>query len=330
MVFETSCPASRFVTVDNDAARIPPHAILPPVRQNAIEEIICNMVNEIQYTTAIDQKGDLVHINEAEKGRVYYCPLCKTEFILRKSGKTGKGSKRPHFAHNELTPNCTPETVLHYLFKKKLVELLNKYLSQKNEFIINWSCDACSKYNKGNLLAKVTSIKEEYNLKVCQPDIALFDAEKNVIAVIEIVVTHKPEENVLKYYQENKIILIQLNLSSEEDLNSIEKKIKIPDIVDYCLNPKCSDYKRYSIKRRILFKPDRCGLCFHQIESYFIVIDSAFGIQKTLDFTDNEISFVKSKRNNILIKTNQSTKEKYPTSTCIYCKSFNARRHKRL
>ena len=72
------------------------------------------MVKEILYTTAVDKNGNLILIHNAEKGINYYCPVCHKDFILRKSGKTGKGSKRPHFAHNELTPNCTPEGVLHY------------------------------------------------------------------------------------------------------------------------------------------------------------------------------------------------------------------------
>ena len=283
------------------------------------------MTKKILYTTAIDDRGDSIHVNDAEKGRVYYCPSCKGEFILRKSGNTGKGSKRPHFAHNELTPNCTAESVLHNSFKKDLTNLLNKYLSEKKEFIINWNCTACSVYNKGNLLAKATSIREEYNLKVCRPDIALLDIEENVTAVIEIVVSHKPEEKVLQYYEDNELILIQINLYSDEDLNNIERKILTPDIVDYCLSPKCSNNKRYSIRRRIFSYHESCGRCFRPIERYAIETNSAFGIQRTLDFTDSEINSVKSKRNNIEVKTKPSTNEKYPTSICHNCRVLRNR-----
>ena len=34
------------------------------------------MVKEILYTTAIDKKGNLIHIDNAEKGSNYYCPMC--------------------------------------------------------------------------------------------------------------------------------------------------------------------------------------------------------------------------------------------------------------
>lgn len=284
------------------------------------------MVKEILYTTAVDKNGNLIHIDNAEKGINYYCPICKNEFILRKSGKTGKGSKRPHFAHNQLSPNCTPESVLHYSFKKMLINLLGKYKSENKPLVMSWSCNFCNNKNSGNLLEKVASIKEEYNLKVCQPDIALLDEKANVFAVVEIVVTHEPKENVLKYYKENNIILIQINLSSEEDLNDIEKKIKKPNIVDYCLNPKCLNYEKYTINRKISINIERCGGCLSSlIEKYYIEINSIFGKQVSFDFTENEINFVKSKRANIEIKTNHTTKEKYPKFICLTCKRMRSK-----
>lgn len=74
-------------------------------------------MTNILYTVAIDNDGNLIKANDAEKGNVFFCPVCKTDLILRKSGKTGKGTKRPHFSHRKLIPNCTPETALHYSYK---------------------------------------------------------------------------------------------------------------------------------------------------------------------------------------------------------------------
>jgi hypothetical protein len=279
-----------------------------------------NMVNEILYATAIDKDGNLIHIDDAVKGIDYYCPECKKEFILHKSGKTGQGSKRPHFKHNELSPNCKPETVLHSSFKKMLINLLEKYKSENSQLILNWICYACHDKNSGNILEKVTSIKEEYTLEKCRPDIALLDDEKNVNAVVEVVVTHSPEESVLHYYSDNNIVLIQINLSSEEDLKRIEEKIKNPDIVDFCLSPSCSNTNKYKIDRRIHRRIEQCGRCMRPIERFDIDIHSVFGKQKSLNFTEEEIDLVKSKRNNIKTKTNKTTKEKYPVSDCINCR----------
>jgi len=283
------------------------------------------MAKEILYTTAIDENGELVFVDKAEKGKAYYCPLCRTEFVLKKSGNTGKGSKQPHFAHSQVTTNCTPEGVLHYSFKKLLIGLLEEHLTEKKALETKWNCDACHQSYKGNLLEDIHSIREEYNLRVCQPDIALLDANEEVAAAIEIVVTHEPEENALQYYKENKIILIQINLSSEEDLKLIGKRITNLDNVNYCLNPRCSYYGWYPIKRKIKAYLDKCNRCYQPIEKYCIEIDSRFGKFYSLNFTENEISNVKLHNANVQIRVNQSTKEEYPSSICLTCKMLAAR-----
>ena len=159
----------------------------------------------------------------------------------------------------------------------------------------------------------------------CRPDIALLDKEENVLAVIEIVDTHKPKESVLQYYEENKIVLIQINLLSEEDLNKVEEKITNPDFVDFCLSPKCQNFDKYKINRKILVHPVSCGRCLHPIEKYYIGVDSVFGKQVSSNFTENEINLVKSERQDIEIKINQTTKEKYPASICLNCKRIRSK-----
>jgi len=286
---------------------------------------IPGMDKEILYTNAIDKNGNLIHINNAEKGMNYHCPLCKKEFILKRSGKIGKGSKRPHFAHNELTPGCTPEGVLHYLFKKQLIDLLEKYKAENKPFTINWGCNSCNHKNSGNLMGKADLIKEEYALGECRPDIALLDKEENVLGVIEIVVTHEPEESVLQYYKANKITLIQIDLISEEDLNKVEEKAKNPDIVDLCLSHKCQNRDNYKINRKVICFRDKCGRCFSEIVRFKIEIDSVVGKQYLQDFTEDEMNLVKSNCNSIIIREDPVTEEKYPIFDCENCKRIRSK-----
>lgn len=277
------------------------------------------------YTSALNSEGDLIYIDEAKKGNQYYCPGCEGEFILRKSGNTGKGSKRPHFAHNELTSNCTAESVLHYSFKKELCNLLEEHVNEKNALNIRWTCPNCSDQHEGNLLANAVSVTEEHNLNVCQPDIALLDADENVIAAIEVVVTHSPEEKVLKYYRDNDIVLIQINLSSDEDLKNISELISAPSIVDYCFNHTCSNNQGYSVDRRVIAYRGKCGRCVSPIVRYAVEIKSSFGSWLSFDFTDSEIDLVKSNRNNIKINTDSTTKGRHPVSICMNCRRARAR-----
>ena len=286
------------------------------------------MSKEILYISAIDKDGNLVHINDAEKGKAYYCPSCRKEFILRKSGKTGKGSKRPHFAHNELTTNCSPESALHYSFKRKLIDFLNQYISENRELIVNWNCSICTKdYTrtsiKRNLLEKASQIREEHDLKVCRPDIALLNNNGKVIAAIEIVVTHAPEENAIKYYKENGITLIQLNLQSEEDLFKVKEKITNPDRVNFCLKPNCPAFDFHKINRKLIVGFVRCRNCGSKIKSYRLEVDSVFGKMNTDNLTENELKLLVEHGVQMKVKTDRLTGINIPVIKCVNCENRN-------
>lgn len=286
------------------------------------------MNKRLLHTHAEDEKGDLIHVDDAVKGVKYFCtdPECSKEIIFRSSGKTGSGSRRPHFSHKKGTsPNCSPERALHEVFKKKLIDLLEKYKAENRPFIFKWVCNACSCSNSGNILARTISIKAEYYLGECRPDIALLDEEENVLATIEIVFTHEPEPKVLRYYQDKRITLIQINLTSDEDLNMIEEKAKSPDIVDLCLSPRCQNNGRYLLNRRIVGRRRACGRCRSDILDFNIEIDSIFGRQASHDFTENEIGLVKSKYTNIVIAKDRDTRERYPVMNCLYCQRIRSR-----
>lgn len=289
------------------------------------------MINEILNVTAEDNNGNLIHINEAEKGIKYHCPLCKKEFILRKSGKIGKGSRRPHFAHNELTPNCTPEGVLHYSFKMLLFNILAKYKAENKPFIINWSCDSCKQNNIADILEKTYSIKLEYILGEFRPDIALIDKDDKTIAVIELVDSHKPEEKAIEYYKTNNIILIQINLTSDLDLVCVENKAKKPDIVDLCLNLNCQNHYKYKLIRQIGVQTCRCNRCFHPLQKYSIIINSVIGRHLSNEFTDDEINIVKTlaKENELDISIIKDKNGKRPINSCLNCKIIQSKYRRR-
>ncbi len=288
------------------------------------------MNRKILHTHAEDESGNLIHVNDAEKGIKYYCydPECKKEIIFRNSGKTGKWSKRPHFSHKKGTnPNCSPDRALHEAFKNKLVGLLEEYKAENKSFIFNWRCRDCYYKNSGNLLEKVALIKAEYYLGVCQPDIALLDKEEHILAVIEVVNTHPPEERVLQYYKDNKITLIQINLISDEDPCRVEEITKNPHIVDLCVSQACQSYNKYKMNVSVVSLLRNCYYCHSKILKFVKIIDTVFGMQPSPGFTEDEIALVKSKYNNIVIKTirnDQGIKVNYPVMECSNCKRFRS------
>jgi hypothetical protein len=278
------------------------------------------MKKQILYVTAFNEQGMLVKANDAEKTGTYSCPICNNELILKKSGNVGKGSKRPHFAHHHLTENCTPETALHYSFKKMLQENIKRCINDKLPINMTWECNYCNGKHEGNLLKKVSDIKDEYYMNVCKPDIALFDEKGKVFAVVEIVVTHKPEKNVMKYYHDNNIILIQIDLDSENDLDNIDEKIKRPSIVDCCFNPKCKICGEYMIKKDLIVLNERCYNCGNSMMVCYINTNN--GYKTPAEFNKYEIDFARSKNVLLEMRFSKTVNKKYLANICPCCKAF--------
>lgn len=219
-------------------------------------------MNDLLINFAFDSNNNIVFAKDAIKGIQYKCPECGEELVFKSSGKTGPGSRRPHFAHKGGGgSNCTPESMLHSAFKLKTAEILQgKIASGCKEFIINWKCGGCDKPYKGDLLYLAKDVKIEYDLGICRPDIALLDGNGKVIIAIEIVNTHYPEEGVLKYYRDNGIVLVQYNVT-EDDLLNIEERLHNPDHVSLCLDSNCP-VCNISFFRRVLRKyPVVCRQC---------------------------------------------------------------------
>lgn len=280
-------------------------------------------MSKILYTVASDGNGKLVRANDAEKGDDFFCPICKTELILRKSGKTGKGSKRPHFAHRALTPNCTPETALHYSFKTLLAEKLQHHITSESALPIFWLCQYCYAEHSGNLLKKIKSVRVEHNMTVCQPDIALFDDNDKVFAVVEVVVTHKPEKQTVEYYEEENIILIQINLKSDRDLDELERKIAKPDLVATCYNPKCKVCGYFQQKTTMTIVKGPCWKCNSTMKVAIVEAGIERGSSVGPDkFTSKEIDLARSR--GVMIKEHYSKTlgKKYLANTCSKCGAF--------
>lgn len=288
------------------------------------------MRKEILYTMAIDQSGNIVHIDKAQKGISYYCPnpVCeKREFVLRKSGKSGKGSRRTHFAHKEVSPNCTHEGYLHSSFKKLLVATLKEHQSANVPFPINWSCSKCKNRYTENLLENAASIREEYFLGECRPDVALLNEREAVVAVIEIVVSHAPEANAVQYYLENHIVLVQITLSSEEDLVSIKDKAANPDFVELCLDTKCPSYGIGKTKRNLIVGQMRCG-CHSIVNVSKVRTSHAFGVRYSTDFNDEEVKLAESNGVRFERRFNGISNEPYYAVICMNCKEIEKRRRR--
>ena len=272
-------------------------------------------MSNILYSVAYTPEGHWIKAANAQKGQSYICPNCNRYLILRR-GKI----KRPHFAHKTLSVNCTPETALHYIFKILLHEKIQHYLETNLPLDIKWNCEYCPNPHTGNLLKKAVQVKLEHNLGVCKPDIALLDKDNKVIAAIEVVVSHSPEQSTLDYYELNKIVLIQYILTTDEDISRLNNPLIEPDKVALCRNPKCNNCGSYTSKKQLLIIDSHCWKCLAPMK--VAAIQGEAGYISTSEFSEFDVKLANQKGAWLISQYSRTVGRRYIANTCRKCRAF--------
>lgn len=278
---------------------------------------------------AYDPDGNLVSIDDVTKGQKYTCPACGAELSLRIS-KIPPGQKhhrRNHFAHKGNTDNHCSESFLHKLFKERCAEFISNKIAKQETLYFYWRCKKCYEEHKGNLLKTAKKVDIEYNLGVCKPDIALLDGNDDAIIVIEIVVTHKPEDNALKYYEDNNIACLQINVDDFSDCDNIEKKLSRPSEVSRCPNPICQECGNRKNTRTLITTTASCWSCGQRMKIAMILVGDDSSAIPPSDFNEQEINIAKSLGVNITKKYSNIIRNSYLANTCEHCNNFIGDNH---
>lgn len=170
------------------------------------------------------------------------------------------------------------------------------------------------------MLKKAIQVKTEYDLGTCRPDIALLDQQGKAIAVIEIIVTHAPEQKTLDYYKDNRIAVVSYSLKSDEDINRLDSSSLEPDSVDLCTNPKCSKCGRHMAKNRLLVIDGECWKCSAPMK--VAAIDKNEAYLGWGSFSQSDIPF--AAKHGCFLKSHYSRTagERYIANTCRQCSAF--------
>lgn len=277
----------------------------------------------ITITYAKNEQGQLVHYNEAHKNEKYFCIDCGEELVLKvsKLQPWQKYYRRPHFAHKGET-NCNPETALHNVFKRECANLLEESLNNKKELFVSWDdCQECFGQHSYDILKDISSVKVEFSLGVCKPDIVLLSLDNKPKVVIEIVVSHKPEEKALEYYKNNNIAVIQIHLSSYDDIGRIPELLSKPTIVNFCLSPVCENCGKHKRNTKMRIIDISCWKCYGDMKMA-VAIDPKLCYYPPHDFSAKECTI--AEKHDVILKLQYSkqTKESYKASSCKHCDGF--------
>ena len=290
------------------------------------------MVTDLLLPYAHDINGNLVHIDDAQKGQKYTCPNCGVELLLKIS-KIPEGQKyhrRNHFAHKGNSDNHCSESFLHKLFKEKCAEYIREKISTQEDLFFEWGCEKCYEEHKGNLLKKAVEVVTEYDLGVCKPDIALLDEAGKVVIVVEVVVAHKPEPGTLQYYDDNKIACLQINVEDFPDCENIAHKLSHPDKVNLCPNPICEKCSNPKNSAKLIIIDIKCEDCGQKIKVSAIktcnhIYGPAFFNTSELNTSSNmEICFENTINNVLYNKCPYCGKRITPNTLTTICKKSNS------
>lgn len=205
-----------------------------------------------------EKEGRLVHVSTVERGLKCHavCPVCKTPVVARKGDKT-----RHHFAHYP-GANCSAETVLHFIAKQLIYEKLQTAVALKQVMPVEWKCIACAGRHHMNLLENVSQVTLEKKLGQCRPDICLLDTNDQARALIEIVVSHRPDRKIIDYCNRHNIPLIIFRIVNAEALEKIERSPNLnPSLVLYCLRDRCPDCGGPLFEKRLFIIASSCWRC---------------------------------------------------------------------
>jgi hypothetical protein len=213
--------------------------------------------------------------------------------VVRNGGK----SQRPHFAHfKKPKMKCNGTSLLRYLFRNQAKQILQACIDSQTPFNMEWQCSYCSKkYNK-DVLQQIRSIRDDFSIGNCTPDLALCDADGHARIVFELLVRRKLTGKALRTYEENGIILIQLMIT-EGDVMNVENKLHRPDSVSFCGNGECYNFQfcQSCFQREIFVQQFKCKKCGMVVNGYMVRRTSAFGVIGLDNLRDDEKQLIVSK-----------------------------------
>ena len=234
------------------------------------------MGKKLLHTIGCDEEGKIIHVNDAEKGAIYTCPLCRDRIIARNGGTL----QRPHFAHFKKSEiQCNGESILHHIVCREAVNILQERITQQQSLPIEWSCPYCiRKYHK-DLLQQVKQAVTDYPIEGHCPDITLLDKDGQPIFALEFLIKRKLTKKEIRFYEEKGIILIQYSLG-EGDWRKVENKLSHPDSVTFCGNGECYNFQFYqnAIRREYYAQKFKCKKCGKVVDGYMVRNTSAFGV----------------------------------------------------
>jgi len=185
------------------------------------------------YSYAVDNNNEIIHVSMATKGTEYFCPYCQAA-VTPHMGKI----RRWHFTHKANIETCSYETYLHKIAKLKI----RKAFLDATNFVISYDVPAvCQKKESCKIEYKyncVLSCRVEHDIRkfydTCEEEIPY----KNFVADLLISSSNKPEREpiLIEIYVSHRssqekisdgVRIIEVQIRNEADIDNIVSSLRI-------------------------------------------------------------------------------------------------------
>lgn len=265
-----------------------------------------------------EHQGKLLHISEVPQGLACecVCPACQEPLVARKGEKT-----KHHFAHYP-GANCSAETVLHQLGKRLLYGRISSAIANGQSLPIMWQCLYCYDQHDGNLVKLATTVVMEKTFGRCRPDLTILKENGQPVAILEVVVSHKPDDNVLAYVAEQSATLVEFHVDSYDDIETLgQASILKPTKVTLCPKPKCLQCAR-PLDAKILHVVDgTCWKCTATMKIALLCIEGM--LMGPENFSKKEIQLARQLGAILKVNYSRTAQREYLSSTCGGCGAFS-------
>lgn len=261
--------------------------------------------------------GELRHISEVDRGLKCgcVCPVCRAPLVARKGSKL-----QHHFGHAQHA-GCSAETVLHQLAKQLLHRRANTAIAAGISLPMTWPCQYCDDQHEGDLVKLAHAAMLERPFGTCRPDLVLLKIDGTPAAFVEIVVTHRPEDNVLAYAAQHRIVVVEFHLRSADELESLQRAPTLqPARVDLCTRPKCSVCGR-PLRRKIVSVVDaECWRC--HVPMKVALLDVEGTLCEPADFSAEDRALAREHGAVLQVNYSETVQREYLSNTCGCCGTF--------
>lgn len=263
----------------------------------------------------------IIHISSVERGshEDVTCPVCSGPLVARKGVH-----KRHHFSH-ATSANCDGELILHALGKRLLAERITVALDRRADLYVRWQCTACGEAHAANLLRRARHCYLERACGPYQPDVLLTDENDKPVGVLEVVVTHPPTSDALRFYRRQSISLATFAIKDGADLEQIAVAAQLSaSSIDACLRKKCPRCKTPLHPRRVFVTDVPCWHCGQGMRVAFG--EGAYSLDPS-DLTSGEIAAARKAGAVINNRFSATLNRRYLANVCPYCERFWGRHY---